>query len=88
MCGSVHGVRSGQRKKSHRRLVAWIATTAATAVGSGDWLGSVFMDKPALRHANSRIVMTIISGIESNLSRGVLAGGNKYEKTGTRIRLV
>jgi len=26
-------------KLSHRRLAAWIATAAVTAVGSGDWLG-------------------------------------------------
>ena len=30
-----------RRKLSHRRLAAWIATAAATAVGSGDWLGGV-----------------------------------------------
>jgi NAD-dependent SIR2 family protein deacetylase len=30
-----------RRKLSHRRLAAWIATAAPTAVGSGDWLGIV-----------------------------------------------
>src|SRR5208282_5879437 len=28
-----------RKKLSHRRLTAWIATAAPTAVGSGGWLG-------------------------------------------------
>jgi hypothetical protein len=30
-----------RRKLSHRRLAAWIAMKAPTAVGSGDWLGCI-----------------------------------------------
>jgi hypothetical protein len=34
-----------EKKLSHRRLAAWIATAAATAVGSGDWLGGKIMEQ-------------------------------------------
>jgi hypothetical protein len=33
-----------RKKLSHRRLAAWIATAAATAVGSGDLLGVIIVE--------------------------------------------
>jgi hypothetical protein len=35
---------------SHRRLAAWIATAASTAVGSGGLLGSMVVLSSKLRH--------------------------------------
>jgi hypothetical protein len=34
-----------RKKLSHRRLAAWIATAAATALGSGDLFGVKIMEQ-------------------------------------------